>query len=264
MHCWPACCSNQQWSQSAIHRNKKPPMTPISQIRDSPTIVWFRLYRYTGKQLRRLMCKSLQLIREIVNKSRCLPGWWSHAQSEVFHIIVAQSCLYIYSLPSFIIKLLQQIHGWWYRNSIQPSFIIKLLQQIHGWWYQNSIQPYNYTLFYQHRRLMSQTQTGSKTQTRSSCEPERTFPHTKIWQISIICLKMPSKWENVAHNGLICFFQHNYIPTFEQWLWDRVCVISTWFGDICCSRRDFCTFYKRSWSLYFKFYSLQLFTPRPM
>ena len=49
---------------------------------------------------------------------------------------------------------------------------------------------------------------------------------------------MPSNWENVAHNGLICFFQHNYIPTFEQWLWDRVCVLSTWFGDICCSRRD--------------------------
>ena len=49
---------------------------------------------------------------------------------------------------------------------------------------------------------------------------------------------MRSKWENVAHNGLIFFFQHNYIPTFEQWLWDRVCVISTWFGDICCSRRD--------------------------
>ena len=61
---------------------------------------------------------------------------------------------------------------------------------------------------------------------------------------------MPSKWENVAHNGLICFFQHNYIPNFEQWLCDRVCVISTWFGDICCSRRDFCTFYKRSWSLF--------------
>ena len=50
--------------------------------------------------------------------------------------------------------------------------------------------------------------------------------------------KIPSKWENVAHNGLICFFQHNYIPTFEQWLylWDRVCVLSTWFGDICGSR----------------------------
>ena len=59
-------------------------------------------------------------------------------------------------------------------------------------------------------------------------------------------LKIPSKWENFAHNGLICFFQHNYIPTFEQWLWDRVCVLSTWFGDICGSRRDFCMFYKRS------------------
>ena len=59
-------------------------------------------------------------------------------------------------------------------------------------------------------------------------------------------LKIPSKWENLAHNGLICFFQHNYIPTFEQWLWDRVCVLSTWFGDICGSRRDFCMFYKRS------------------
>ena len=31
-----------------------------------------------------------------------------------------------------------------------------------------------------------------------------------------------------------------------------------------CSRRDFCTFYKRSQSLYFKFYSLRLLTPRPM
>ena len=59
-------------------------------------------------------------------------------------------------------------------------------------------------------------------------------------------LRIPSKWENLAHNGLICFFQHNYIPTFEQWLWDRVCVLSTWFGDICGSRRDFCMFYKRS------------------
>ena len=49
---------------------------------------------------------------------------------------------------------------------------------------------------------------------------------------------MPSKWENFAHNGLICFFQHNYLPTFEQWSWDRVCVLSTWFGDICGSRRD--------------------------
>ena len=29
-------------------------------------------------------------------------------------------------------------------------------------------------------------------------------------------LKMPSKGYNFAHNGLICFFQHNYIPTFEQ------------------------------------------------
>ena len=52
------------------------------------------------------------------------------------------------------------------------------------------------------------------------------------------CLKIPSQWENFAHNGLICFFQHNYIPTFEQWLWDRVCVLSTWFGDICGSRKD--------------------------
>ena len=59
-------------------------------------------------------------------------------------------------------------------------------------------------------------------------------------------LKIPSKWENLAHNGLIWFFQHNYIPTSEQWLWDRVCVLSTWFGDICGSRRDFCMFYKRS------------------
>ena len=75
---------------------------------------------------------------------------------------------------------------------------------------------------------------------------------------------MPSNWENCAHNGLICFFQHNYISTFEQWLWDRVCVLSTWFGDIWGSRRDFCTFYKRSRSLYFKFYSLRLLTPRPM
>ena len=41
-------------------------------------------------------------------------------------------------------------------------------------------------------------------------------------------------------------------------------VLSTWFGDICCSRTDFCTFYKRSRSLYFKFYSLRLLTPRPM
>ena len=58
-------------------------------------------------------------------------------------------------------------------------------------------------------------------------------------------LKITSKWENFAHNGLICFFQHNYIPTFEQWLWDRVCVLSTWFGDICGSRKDFCMFYKK-------------------
>ena len=57
---------------------------------------------------------------------------------------------------------------------------------------------------------------------------------------------IPSKWENFADNGLICFFQHNYIPTFEQWLWDRVCVLSTWFGDICGSRKGFCMFYKRS------------------
>ena len=42
-----------------------------------------------------------------------------------------------------------------------------------------------------------------------------------------------------------------------------MCVLSTWFGDICCSRRT-CTFYKRSQSLYFKFYSLRLLTPRPM
>ena len=62
-------------------------------------------------------------------------------------------------------------------------------------------------------------------------------------------LKIPFKWENFAHNGLIWFFQHNYIPTFEQWLWDRVCVLSTWFGDICGSRKDFCMFYKRSRSL---------------
>ena len=62
-------------------------------------------------------------------------------------------------------------------------------------------------------------------------------------------LKIPSKWANFAHNGLICFFQHNYIPTFEQWLWDRVCVLSTWFGDICGRRKDFCMFYKRSRSL---------------
>ena len=61
---------------------------------------------------------------------------------------------------------------------------------------------------------------------------------------------MPSKWENFAHNGLICFFQHNYIPTFEQRLWDRVCVLSAWFGDICGSRRDFCMFYKRSQILF--------------
>ena len=51
-------------------------------------------------------------------------------------------------------------------------------------------------------------------------------------------LKIPSKWENFAHNGLICFFQHYYTPTFEQWLRDRVCVLSTWFGDICGSRKD--------------------------
>ena len=46
---------------------------------------------------------------------------------------------------------------------------------------------------------------------------------------------MPSKWKKIAHNGLICFFQHNCTPTFEQWLWGRVCVLSTlstWFGDI--------------------------------
>ena len=43
-----------------------------------------------------------------------------------------------------------------------------------------------------------------------------------------------------------------------------MCVLSTWFGDICCSRRDFYTFYIRSRSLYFKFYSLRLLTPRPM
>ena len=69
-------------------------------------------------------------------------------------------------------------------------------------------------------------------------------PHLFYYLINY--LKIPSKWENFAHNGLICFFQHNYIPTFEQWLWDRVCVLSTWFGDICGSRKDFCMFYKRS------------------
>ena len=31
-----------------------------------------------------------------------------------------------------------------------------------------------------------------------------------------------------------------------------MCVISAWFGDICCSIGDFCTFYKRSRSLLFK------------
>ena len=51
-------------------------------------------------------------------------------------------------------------------------------------------------------------------------------------------VKMPSKWKKIAHNCLICFFQHNYLPTFEQWSLDRVCVLSTWFGDICGSRRD--------------------------
>ena len=76
-------------------------------------------------------------------------------------------------------------------------------------------------------------------------------------------LKMPSKWENCAHNGLICFFQHNYISTFEQWLWDRVCVLSTWFGDIWGSRMDL-YIKKRSRSFYFKLYSLRLLTPRPM
>ena len=59
-----------------------------------------------------------------------------------------------------------------------------------------------------------------------------------------LALKIPSKWENFAHNGLICFFQHNYIPTFEQWLWDRVCVLSTWFGDICGIERTFVCFTK--------------------
>ena len=72
-----------------------------------------------------------------------------------------------------------------------------------------------------------------------------------VWLAEKLChlesfLKIPSKWENFVHNGLICFFQHNYIPTFEQWLWDRVCVLSTLFGDICGSRKDFCMFYKRS------------------
>ena len=71
----------------------------------------------------------------------------------------------------------------------------------------------------------------------------------RVWNNNIFILKIPPKWENFAHNSLICFFQHNYISTFEQWLWDRVCVLSTWFGDICGSRKDFCMFYKRSRSL---------------
>ena len=73
------------------------------------------------------------------------------------------------------------------------------------------------------------------------CNVIRAVEHIlESWHHSLaICeLKMPSKWENCARNGLICFFRHNYIPTFEQWLWDRVCVLYTWFGDICCSRRD--------------------------
>ena len=32
-------------------------------------------------------------------------------------------------------------------------------------------------------------------------------------------------------------------------------MLSTWFGDICGSRKDFCMFYKKSRTLYFKFYS---------
>ena len=67
-----------------------------------------------------------------------------------------------------------------------------------------------------------------------------------LLSLFVMLLKIPSKWEHFAHNGNFCFFQHNYIPTFEQWLWDRMCVLSTWFGDICGSRRDFCMFYKRS------------------
>ena len=43
-----------------------------------------------------------------------------------------------------------------------------------------------------------------------------------------------------------------------------MCVLSTWFGDICGSRRDFCRFDKRSRSLCFKYYSLWLLMPTPM
>ena len=81
-----------------------------------------------------------------------------------------------------------------------------------------------------------------------------------------------------THNGLICFCQHNYIPTFEQCLWDRVCsplglaifvaVEGTFpVGKLINCNFHFptgCTFYKRSRSLYFKFYSLRLLTKRPI
>ena len=39
-------------------------------------------------------------------------------------------------------------------------------------------------------------------------------------------LKTPSKWENCALIDLICFFQHNYLPTFEQCLWDMVICVT--------------------------------------
>ena len=54
---------------------------------------------------------------------------------------------------------------------------------------------------------------------------------------------MTSKWDNCAHNDLICFFQHTNLPTFEQWLWDRLWVLSTWFGDICGIRTIFSMFF---------------------
>ena len=50
---------------------------------------------------------------------------------------------------------------------------------------------------------------------------------------------------NCAHNNLICSFQHNNLPTFEQRLWDRIWVLSTWFMMIFVALgRTFCIFFK--------------------
>ena len=43
-------------------------------------------------------------------------------------------------------------------------------------------------------------------------------------------------------------------------LWDKLCVVSTWFGDVCGSRNDFCMFFQQDPFLYFKFCSIAAIT----